>query len=304
MAAPSEAPATDEAFRCGYVAIIGRPNVGKSTLLNRLIGQKVSITSRKAQTTRHRILGVLTRPDAQLLFTDSPGLQGRGASALGRVMNRTARQVAIDADVVLMVCEAGGWTQADSDIVTLIPPDRPVVLAINKVDKVGDKARFAQMLRQVSAQRDFADIVPISARSGHQMTLLADLCAKRLPLGPALLEADALTDRSERFMAAELIREKLFRLLGDELPYESTVLIEGFQELPHLRRIQAAIVVAREAHKPMVLGAGGVRIKRIASEARQDLEAMMGSKVFLELFVKVRGGWADDETSLRTYGYE
>jgi GTP-binding protein Era len=298
----SEAPTAPH--RAGFVAIVGRPNVGKSTLLNRLIGQKISITSRKAQTTRHRILGVLNRPDAQLLFVDSPGYQTRSMGALNRVLNRTARQVADDADLVVMVCDAHGWTPADREMAALLPAGRPLLLAINKVDAIGDRARLVAMVRQATADRAFDEVVPLSARTGRQVELLADLCAARLPEGPALLEDDAPTDRSERFLATELIREKLFRLLGDELPYESTVVLEGFEELPGLRRIHATIVVARDAHKPIVLGSGGERIKRIAIESRADLEKMLGCRVYLELFVKVRGGWADDETSLRAYGYE
>jgi GTP-binding protein Era len=293
-----------ESHRCGYVAIVGRPNVGKSTLMNRLVGQKLSITSRRAQTTRHRILGVLSRPDAQLMFIDSPGYQTRSMGALNRVLNRTAQQVAADADVVVLVCDASGWTTADRTMAALLPPGRPVLLAINKCDAVADKSRLARLIGEATAERAFDEVVPISAKSGHQVDLLADLCAQRLPLGPAYLDGDALTDRSERFLGSELIREKLFRLLGDELPYESTVVIEKFEELPNLRRVFATIIVAREAQKPIILGAGGERIKRIASEARLDLEKMLGMKVYLELFVKVRGGWADNEMSLRAYGYE
>lgn len=298
----TDAPQTPH--RSGYVAIVGRPNVGKSTLLNRLIGHKLSITSRRAQTTRHRILGVLTRPDAQLLFIDSPGHQVRAGAALDRLLNRTARQVAIDADVVVMVCDAHGWTDADRALVRQLPPDRPTILAINKVDAIRDRARLLGLVHAATADRGFDEVVPLSARTGRQVALLADLCAARLPEGPAILGEDALTDRSERFFAAELIREKLFRLLGDELPYESTVVVDTYEELPRLRRIHATIVVAREAHRPIVLGAGGERIRRIATEARLDLERMLGMKVYLELFVKIRGGWADDEASLRAYGYE
>ncbi len=296
--------ATPEPHRCGYVAIVGRPNVGKSTLLNRLVGQKLSITSRKAQTTRHRILGVLTRPDAQLLFIDSPGYQTRSMNALNRVLNRTSQQVAADADVVVMVCDAAGWTPADREMARLLPEGHPRVLAINKVDAVSDKSRLLGLVEQARQDQTFDEFVPLSAQTGRQVDVLADVCARLVPEGPDLLDAEALTDRSERFLAAELIREKLFRLLGDELPYESTVVIDRFEELPRLRRVFATIVVAREAHKPIVLGGGGERIKRIASESRVDLERLFGTKVYLELFVKVRGGWADNETSLRSYGYE
>ncbi len=290
--------------RCGYVAIVGRPNVGKSTLLNRLVGQKLSITSRKAQTTRHRVLGVLTRPDAQLLFLDSPGYQTRNTGALNRVLNRTALQVAGDADVVVMVCDAAAWTEADQRLAQQLPRDRPVLLAVNKVDSVADKARLLPMVERASRARAFDEVVPISARTGRQVDLLVDLCVARLPEAPRAFEEDQLTDRSERFLAAELIREKLFRLLGDELPYESTVVVEKFEELPRLRRIHATILVARDAQKAIVLGSGGERIKRIATESRLDLERMLGCRVYLELFVKVRSGWSDSEQSLRAYGYE
>ena len=292
-------------FRCGHVAIVGRANVGKSTLLNRLVGQKLSITSDRPQTTRHRIVGVVTRPDAQLLFLDSPGYQTRaGGALLDRVLNRTALQVAEDADVVVMLCDGRAWTAADEQIARLLPTDRPVLLAVNKTDAVADKGRLMALVDRARRCRDFAEVVPISARTGRQVELLLELCAARLPQGPAQYAADALTDRSERFLAAELIREKLFRQLGDELPYASTVEIERFDDSPKLRRIHAAILVDRESQKPIVLGAGGQRIKRIATEARIDLEKLLGSKVYLELFVKVKSGWAGSEQSLRAYGYE
>jgi GTP-binding protein Era len=294
----------ERTFRCGYVAIVGRPNVGKSTLLNRLVGQKLSITSRRPQTTRHRILGVLTRPDAQLLFLDTPGYQTRTGGALNRVLNRTAQQVAQDADVVVMVCDATGWTRADEQLAGLLPSDRPVLLAVNKVDAVRDKAKLLPLVEHASKVRTFDEIVPISARSGRQVELLVDLCVARLPEGERVHADDDLTDRGERFLASELIREKLFRLLGDELPYSSTVVIERFEELPKLRRVFATVLVERDAQKAIVLGASGERIKRIATEARIDLERLLGMPVYLELFVKVRSGWADDEQSLRAYGYE
>jgi GTP-binding protein Era len=291
-------------FRCGYVAIVGRPNVGKSTLLNRLIGQKLSITSRRPQTTRHRILGVLTRPDAQLVFLDSPGYQTRAAGAMNRVLNRTAQQVAQDADLVIMVCDANGWTPADEAVAKVLPIDRPVLLVVNKLDSVRDKARLLPLVEQATRVRQFDEVVPLSARTGRQVDLLVDLCVPRLAQGEAIFEADDITDRGERFHAAEMIREKLFRMLGDELPYESTVVIERYDELPKLRRIYATVLVERDAQKAIVLGKGGERIKRVATEARLDLEKLLATKVYLELFVKVRSGWADDEQSLRAYGYE
>lgn len=290
--------------RSGHIAIVGRPNVGKSTLLNRMVGQKLSITSDRPQTTRHRIAGVVSRPDAQLVFIDSPGYQTRTGGAMNRVLNRTALQVAEDADVIVLVCDGRAWTDADARMAKLLPKNRPVLLAVNKVDAVADKAKLIKLVEQASACREFDEVVPISARTGRQVPLLLDLCAARLPEGPAMYDPDSLTDRSERFLAAELIREKLFRRLGDEVPYDSTVEIEMFEELPKLRRIHAAVLVEREGQKPIVLGAGGERIKRIATEARQDLEKLFGCKVYLELFVKVKSGWAATEQSLRAYGYE
>lgn len=291
-------------FRCGTVAIVGRPNVGKSTLLNRLVGQKLSITSDRPQTTRHRIVGVVHRPDAQLLFLDSPGYQTRIGGPLGRLLNRTSMQVAQDADVVVLVCDARSWTPIDARITQMLPVDRPVLLAMNKVDLVKDKDRLLPAIDRIRQVREFDEIIPLSARSGRQVDTLLDACARRLPEGPAIYDVDALTDRSERFLAAEIIREKLFRQLGDEVPYASTVEIERFEELPNLRRIHAAIVVDRKAQRPIVIGAGGERIKRISTDARLDLERLFGTRVYLELFVKVKSGWAGSEQSLRSYGYE
>lgn len=291
-------------FRCGHVAIVGRPNVGKSTLLNHLVGQKLSITSSRAQTTRHRVTGVVTRAGAQLLLLDSPGYQTRSGGAMNRVLNRTAAQVVLDADVVVLVCDAAGWTEADERVARLIPAGTPALLAINKMDAVRDRERPLAIAEQAGGSGRYAEIVPISAKTGQQVELLLDLCAARLPVAPPRYGPDELTDRSERFLAAELIREKVFRLLGDELPYESTVAIEKYEELPRLRRIFAVILVEREGQKGIVLGEGGSRIKRIASEARQDLEKMLGMRVYLEVFVKVKSGWAASEQSLRAYGYE
>lgn len=299
-----ERPGGAAAHRCGHVAIVGRPNVGKSTLLNRLVGAKLSITSAKAQTTRHRIVGVVTRPDAQFLLLDTPGYQTRNRGALNRVLNRTAAQAALDADVVVLVADAHAWTPADDRALALVPAGKPIVVALNKVDAVADKGRLMPLAQSLMARPGVAAIVPISARTGRQVDALLDECAKHLPQGDAQFDEDTFTDRSERFLAAEAVREKMFRLLGDELPYQSTVVIEKFEELPGLRRIFAAIVVERDAQKPIVLGAGGERIKRIASEARQDLERLLGCRVYLEVWVKVKGGWADDENRLRAYGYE
>jgi GTP-binding protein Era len=291
------------AHRCGHVAILGRPNVGKSTLMNRLVGEKLSITSSKAQTTRHRIVGVVTRPQAQFLLLDTPGFQTRNRGALNRVLNRTAAQAALESDVVVLVIDAHGWTPADEQALRLVPAGKPVVVALNKVDAITDRARLLPLAARLAERPGVAAIVPISARSGRQVEELLDECAKHLPEAPPRYEPDTYTDRSERFLAAEAVREKMFRLLGDELPYQSTVIIEQFEELPELRRIFAAIIVEREAQKPIVLGHSGERIKRIASEARQDLERLFGCKVYLEVWVKVKSGWSDNEQRLQSYGY-
>lgn len=297
-------PDGSSGHRCGYVAIVGRPNVGKSTLVNRLVGEKLSITSSKAQTTRHRIVGVVNRPGAQIMLLDTPGFQTRNRGALNRVLNRTASQAALEADVVVLVADAHGWTAGDDQALKLVPSGKPLVVALNKVDAVKDRTRVMALLAQLGTNPAIEAIVPISARNGRQVDALLDEAARRLPEGDALFDVDTYTDRSERFFAAEAIREKMFRLLGDEVPYQSTVVIEQFEELPGLRRIFAAIVLEREAQKPIVLGAGGERIKRIGSEARQDLERAFDCKVYLEVWVKIKSGWSDNELRLRSYGYE
>jgi GTP-binding protein Era len=296
--------------RCGLVAIVGRPNVGKSTLLNALVGQKISITSAKAQTTRHRITGIRTVGETQFVFVDTPGFQTRHGGALHRHMNRTVRAALADVDVVLFVCEAGRFGAADEQVLALLPAARPVLLVANKLDALRRRDDVLPWLQAMAQRHPFAEFVPLSATRAADAERLLGIVARHLPEGPWLHDADALTDRSERFLAAELIREKLFRLTGDELPYGCTVTIDRFDEEGGeggeggLRRIAATIVVAREAHKGMVLGAGGERLKRIGSEARQELERLLGAKVFLELWVQVRSGWADDEAHLRSYGYE
>lgn len=291
-------------IKSGYVAIVGRPNVGKSTLLNRLIGEKISIVSRKAQTTRHRIMGILTNADAQYVFVDTPGFQTQHTNALNRAMNRGVTQALADVDVVLFVVEAGHFDAKDKTVLKLLPADRPVIVVVNKMDQLKDKAKMLPFLAEVAALRDFAAIVPVSAAKGSQTDDLLAETRKYLPHAELLFGEDELTDKSEKFLAAEYIREKLFRLLGDELPYSTTVEVEKFALDGALRRISAAIVVDRAGHKAIVIGKGGETLKRIASEARQDMERLFDGKVFLEVFVKVKSGWADDERLLKSLGYE
>jgi GTP-binding protein Era len=289
--------------RCGLVAIVGRPNVGKSTLLNALVGQKVSITSRKAQTTRHRITGVRTVDEAQFVFVDTPGFQTRHGSALNRTLNRTVQGVLGDVDVVLYVVEAGKFGLDDAKVLALLPEGKPVLMVANKLDQVRRRTELAPWLKAMQERRDFAEFVPLTATKDADAARLLEIVKPYLPEQSWYYDADALTDRSDRFLASEIIREKLFRLTGDELPYASTVVIDSFVEEGRLRRIAASIVVEREAHKGMVIGENGERLKRIGTEARQELERLMDAKVFLELWVKVRSGWADTEERLRSFGY-
>jgi GTPase len=290
--------------RCGLVAIVGRPNVGKSTLMNALVGQKISITSKKAQTTRHRITGVRTVGATQFVFVDTPGFQTRHGNALNRNLNRTVKGVLADVDLVLFVCEAGRFGLDDAKVLALLPSDKPAVLLANKQDEVKRRADLLPWLKTMQERHAFAEFVPMSATKAADVERLLGIVQPYLPEQAWFYDEDALTDRSDRFLASEIIREKLFRLTGDELPYASTVVIEKFEEEGNLRRIAAAIVVERDAHKGMIIGEGGERLKRIGSEARQELERLMDAKVFLELWVKVRSGWADNEEHLRSYGYE
>jgi len=291
-------------IRSGYIAIVGRPNVGKSTLLNRLVGEKISIVSRKAQTTRHRITGIVTSDDAQYVFVDTPGFQTKFANALNRAMNRGVTQTLSDVDLVLFVIEAGRYDAKDQAVVKLLPKDRPVILVVNKTDQLKDRSTLLPFLAQVSTEHDFAAVVPISATKGRQTDELLAEARKHLPNEGLMFPEDDLTDKSERFLAAEYIREKVFRLLGDELPYATTVEIEKFEIEGTLRRIFAAIVVDRDSHKAIVIGKGGESLKRIASEARKDMERLFGGKVYLEVWVKVKSGWNDDERLLKSLGYE
>ena len=291
-------------FHTGFVAIIGRPNVGKSTLMNQLIGAKVSITSKKAQTTRHRINGVLTQDNTQYIFVDTPGFQTKHGGALNRVLNRNVSQALGEVDVVVWVIEAMKFTPQDEAVLNILPESTPVILAINKVDQLEKKNDLLPFVQKISERFNFKHIIPVSAKNGVQMQVLLDEIKPLVPENPAFFEQDDITDRPSKFLATEIIREKIFRLSGDEVPYGCTVVIELFTEEKNLYRIAAAILVERDAHKAMIIGQGGERMKRIASEARQDMEQLFGCKVFLEVFVKVRGGWANNEASLKSLGYE
>jgi len=297
-----ENPSPD--FRCGYVAIVGRPNVGKSTLMNALVGAKVSITSRKAQTTRHRITGVQTRESAQFVYVDTPGFQTRHSNPLNRTLNRTVTNTLTASDVILFVVEAGTFGPADQQVLALIPAGVPCVLVINKSDHMKDKAALMPFAQKVAAEHDFASIVPVSAKQRFQLDVLEREVEKLLPPNAPLFGEDDITDRSERFLASEIVREKVFRYVGDELPYTSTVLIEKFEEEGRLRRVFAAILVERDNHKAMVIGQKGAKLKEISTQARLDMEKLFGGPVYLEIWVKVKSGWADNEAGLRAYGYE
>lgn len=291
-------------FRCGYIAIVGRPNVGKSTLMNALIGAKVSITSRKAQTTRHRITGIQTKEVAQFIYVDTPGFQTRHSNALNKTLNRTVTNTLTAADVILFVIEAGSYGPADKQVLDLIPKNVPCILVINKSDRMKDKAVMLPFAQKVAAERDFAAIVPVSAKQRFQLDALEGEIQMRLPVNPPVFDEDDITDRSEKFLAAEIVREKVFRFVGDELPYTSTVVIEKFEVEGNLRRVFAAILVERDGHKAMVIGQKGAKLKDISTQARLDMEKLFGGPVYLEIWVKVKSGWADNEAGLRAYGYE
>ena len=291
------------------MAIVGKPNVGKSTLLNALVGQKISITSRKAQTTRHRITGIRTLGATQFIFVDTPGFQTRHATALNRSLNKTVMGAIGDVDLVLFVVEAGNFTLGDAKVLSLLKPGVPVLLVANKLDQVHRRGDLAPWLRDMQQRHPSNEFVPMSAKNAKDVERLFGICEKYLPDQAWWYAEDELTDRSEKFLASETVREKLFRFTGDELPYTSTVVIEKFDEEPspkhgRLVKIAATIVVERDGHKAMVIGEGGERLKRIGTEARQELEKLMGAKVFLELWVKVRSGWADDEARVKSFGYE
>ncbi len=291
-------------FHSGFIAIIGRPNVGKSTLLNHLIGQKVSITSRKAQTTRHRITGILTEERTQFVFVDTPGFQTQHLNTLNRGLNRVVSSSLRDVNVVLFVIEARHFDERDRQVMQLLPKHAPVLLVINKVDVMSDKSELLPFIQDIAKEREFAAIVPVSARQDKQLDTLLDAIRPFLPEGEKIYPEDEITDRNERFLAAELVREKVFRFTGEELPYSVSVIIEQFKMEGKLRRIHAAILVDKAAHKAMLIGKNGEKMKEIATQARLDMEKLFDGKVYLEVWVKVRSGWADDARVLKSLGYE
>ena len=294
---------TEAEFRCGSIAIVGRPNAGKSTLLNHLIGQKISITSRKPQTTRHRLLGIVTKPDAQYLFLDTPGLQTHYKSALNKAMGRSIASALDEANVILWVLEGLDFDTREQHLRRLLPAARPVIAAINKIDSLADKRQLLPHLARLAQEYNFAAMVPVSAKQGAGLDDLLRALRLHLPQGEAIYPEDEMTDRDERFLAAEAIREKLMRNMGDEIPYAVHVDIIQFKMEGETRRIEAEIIVTRDNHKAMVIGKGGEKLKTIGSAARQDLEKLFGGKVFLGLWVKVKTDWVDDQTLLRNYGY-
>lgn len=294
---------TDQ-YRCGYVGLIGRPNVGKSTLLNHLIGQKISITSHKPQTTRHRILGIKTTPEAQFVYVDTPGIHQGGRHAMSRYLNRAAASTLKDVDVVVFLIEALKFTDEDASVLEMLKTlSAPVILAINKVDRLSEKEKLLPFLAKVSRKMDFADVVPVSALKDINLPEIEQAIAKHLPESEPFFAEDQITDRSVRFLAAEIIREKLTRSLHQELPYNLTVEIEQFKPGEEQTLIHAVIWVERENQKGIVIGKKGERLKEIGKQARLDIAKLIEQRVHLELWVKVKEGWSDDERALHSLGY-
>lgn len=291
-------------FRTGYIAIIGRPNVGKSTLLNKLLQQKISITSRKAQTTRFRINGILTDQQTQYVFVDTPGFQTQFINRLNTVMNRVVTQSVQDVDVILFVIEALRFDQRDLAALKILPEHVPVILVINKIDRLADKNRLLPFLKEVGSTFKFADVIPVSAMHKIQLPELLTTIRQYLPENPPLYGEDEVTDRSERFIAGEFIREKLFRLVGDEIPYSTSVVVDQFKQEDGVHKIYATILVEKPNQKAIIIGKKGEKLKQIATQARKDMELLLGEKVYLEVWVKVKSGWADNESVLRNLGYE
>ena len=297
--------ADDGQRRCGYVAIVGRPNVGKSTLLNHLLGQKISITSRKPQTTRHQVLGIKTRDNYQIVFVDTPGLHMNAGKAINRYMNRAASSAIRDVDLVVFVVDRTAWTEEDAVVLEQIRQAAPpVMLVVNKVDLIADKAELLPHLQLLATKADFAAILPVSALRQHNVDALEEQILKRLPESEYFFPEDQITDRSQRFLAAEIVREKIMRQLGDELPYAIAVEIEEFAQEGEILHISAIIYVERKGQKKILIGDKGSRLRTIGSDARRDMESLFDSKVMLRLWVKVKSGWSDDERALRSLGYD
>ncbi len=291
-------------FRTGYIAIIGRPNVGKSTLLNKLVEQKISITSNKAQTTRFRINGVLTDQRTQFVFVDTPGFQTHYTNGLNAAMNRVVTQSMREVNVILFVIEAMRLDQRDIAVLKILPENVPIILVVNKIDKLAEKNRLLPFLNEVAKIAKFSDIIPVSAMHKIQLLELLNTIRDYLPVSQPMYDKDEITDRSERFLAGEFIREKLFRLVGDEIPYSTSVVVDQFKLENHLHKIYATILVDKPNQKAIIIGKKGEKLKQIASQARKDMELMFGGKVYLEVWVKVKRGWADSESVLRNLGYE
>ena len=289
-------------FRCGQIAVVGKPNVGKSTLLNRLVGEKVSITSRKAQTTRLPLRGILTTDAAQFVFVDTPGFQTKHGGEMNKRLNGSVRRTLTEVDVVLWLWDATHLSAADRAVLALIPDTVPIIAVPNKVDLIKDRSELIAAVTELSAARTFASVVPVAASKGTQTSELLAEIEKLLPMAEPMYDADDLTDKPERYMAAEIIREKIFRLTGDELPYRAAVMIDKFEQEGNLRRIFAAILVDKDSQKPIIIGAGGELLKRIGTEARMDMQKLFNGPVYLELFVKVKSGWAENAIVLRDLG--
>ncbi|MDO8893647.1 GTPase Era [Nitrosomonas sp.] len=295
---------TEADFRTGYIAIIGRPNVGKSTLLNKLLQQKISITSKKAQTTRFRINGILTDAQTQFVFVDTPGFQTQYTNRLNTAMNRVVTQSMQDVDVILFVIEAMHFDQRDHAALKILPKNVPVILVMNKIDKLADKNKLLPFLSNMAEIFEFAAIIPVSAIHKMQLPELLTSIRTYLPINQPLFDKDEITDRSQRFIAGEFIREKLFRLVGDEIPYSTSVVVDQFNLEGDLHKIYATILVEKPNQKAIIIGKKGEKLKQIASQARKDMELLVGGKVYLEVWVKVKSGWADSESVLRNLGYE
>jgi len=289
--------------KCGTVAIIGQPNVGKSSLLNHFVGSKLSITSNKSQTTRYQLIGIHTSKNAQFIFVDTPGYQQKYQNQMNKNMNKTVVQALKDVDVILFLTESNRSNDIEKKLIEMIPKESHAILAINKIDLIKDKSKLLKMIEDYDSYKRFQHIVPISVKKKLSLIELQNLIRDFLPEQDFIYEDDELTDKNERFLAAEIIREKVFRLTGQELPYSVAVEIEKFEETPEgLRRIYAAIIVDRESHKPMIIGKKGDRLKDISSKSRKDMEALFGAKVWLEVWVKVQKGWADDQRALKSLG--